>query len=78
MPNGHFRDDNNNDNNNNNNNNCNQRRFLQSPQRREPSSTRTLKWPGHNRAKITCNTSGVYHVQVSCYMPLGTKGQLSY
>ena len=32
------------------------RDFLQSP-------TCTLKWPGHNRVQITCNTSGAYHVQ---------------
>ena len=31
-----------------------------------------------NRVQITCNTSSAYHVQVSCYVPLGTKGQLSY
>ena len=30
---------------------------------REPSPTRTLKWPGRNRAQITCNTSSAYHVQ---------------
>ena len=51
--------------------------FTISSQRRELSSTRTLKWPGHNHVQITCNTSSTYHVQVSCYMPLGTKGQLS-
>ena len=32
--------------------------------RREPSPTRTLKWPGHNRVQITCNTSSAYHVQL--------------
>ena len=42
------------------------------------SPTRTLKWPGCNPVQITCNTSTVYHVQVSCYVPLGTKGLLSY
>ena len=26
----------------------------------------------------TCNASSAYHVQVSCYVPLGAKGQLSY
>ena len=31
--------------------------------RREPSPTRTLKWPGRNRVQITCNTSSAYHVQ---------------
>ena len=46
-------------------------------QRRELSPTRTLKWPGRNRVQITCSTLGAYHVQVSCYVPLGTKGQLS-
>ena len=30
------------------------------------------------RVQITCNTSSAYHVQVSCYVPLVTKGQLSY
>ena len=67
---------------NNNNNNRIQRRystfFTISSQRREPSPTRTLKWPGRNRVQITCNTSSAYRVQVSCYVPLGTKGQLSY
>ena len=59
-----------------------QRRYLRfftiSSQRRELFPTRTLKWPGRNRVQITCNTSSAYHVQVSCYVPLGTKGQLSY
>ena len=53
--------------------------FLQSPQSAAKlSPTRTLKWPGRNRVQITCNTSSAYHVQVSCYVPLGRKGQLSY
>ena len=39
-------------------------RFLTiSSLRGELSPTRTLKWPGRNRVKITCNTSGAYHVQ---------------
>ena len=67
---------------NNNNNNRIQRHYSRcftiSSQRRELSPTRTLKWPGRNRVQITCNTSSAYHVQVSCYAPLGTKGQLSY
>ena len=67
---------------NNNNNNRIQRRysrfFTVSSQHRELSPTRTLKWPGRNRVQITFNTWGAYHVQVSCYVPLGTKGQLSY
>ena len=67
---------------NNNNNNRIQRRYSRfftiSSQRHELSSTRMLKRPGHNRVQITCNTSSAYHVQVSCYVPLGTKGQLSY
>ena len=55
------------------------RDFLQSPH----SATNCLqhvrsKWPGRNHVQITCNTSSAYHVQVSCYVPLGTKGQLSY
>ena len=69
-------------NNNNNNNNRIQRSYSRfftiSSQSRELSPTRTLKWPGRNRVQITCNTSSAYHVQVSCYVPLGTKGQLSY
>ena len=64
------------------NNNRIQRRcsrfFTISSRRRELSPTRTLKWPGRNRVQITCNTSSAYHVQVSCYVPLGTKEQLSY
>ena len=65
--------------NNNNNNNRIQRRFLTiSSQSRELSPTRMLKWPERNRVQITCNTLSACHVQVSCYMPLGTKGQLSY
>ena len=52
--------------------------FTISSQRRELSATRTLKWPGRNRVQIMCNTSSAYHVQVSSYVPLGTKGQLSY
>ena len=73
---------NNNNNNNNDNNNLIQRRYSRFftifSQRRELSPTCTLKWPGRNRVQITCNTSNAYHVQVSCYVPLGTKGQLSY
>ena len=65
-----------------NNNNRIQRRYSRffaiSSQRRELSPTGTLKWPGRNRVQITCNTLSAYHVQVSCYVPLGTKGQLSY
>ena len=37
--------------------------FLQSPQCRELSPTRTLKWPRRNHVQITCNTLSVYHVQ---------------
>ena len=68
--------------NNNQNNNRIQRRysrfFTMSSQHRELSPTRTLKRSGHNRVQITCNTSSAYHVQVSCHVPLSTKGQLSY
>ena len=33
------------------------------------SPTLTLKWPRHNRVKITCNTSSAYHVQhVVCHL----------
>ena len=69
-------------NNNNNNNNRTQRRYSRfftiSSQCCKLFPTRTLKWPGRNRVQITWNTSSAYHVQVSCYVPLGTKGQLSY
>ena len=41
----------------------NSRFFTISSLRREPSPTRTLKWPGRNRMQITCNTSSVCHVQ---------------
>ena len=65
-----------------NNNNRNERRYSRfftiSSQRSELSPTRTLKWPGRNRVQTMCNTSSAYHVQVSCYVPLSTKGQLSY
>ena len=37
--------------------------FTISSQRREPSLTRSLKWPGRNRVQITGNTSSAYHVQ---------------
>ena len=66
----------------NNNNNRIQRRYSRvftiSSQRHELSPTRTLKWPGRSRVQITCNTSSAYHLQVLCYVSLGTKGQLSY
>ena len=58
--------DNNNNNNNNNNNRFERRnsRFFTIPSlRREPSPTRTLKWPGRNRVQIPCNTSSAYYVQ---------------
>ena len=57
---------------------ANSRFFTVSSQRRELSPTRTLKWPGCKRVQMTCNTSSAYHVQMSCYVPLGTKEQLSY
>ena len=51
----------------NNNSNCTQRRnsrfFTIFSLCREPSPTRTLKWPRHNRVQIMCNTSSAYHVQ---------------
>ena len=63
------------------NNNHIQRRYSRfftiSSQCRKLTPTRTLKWPRCNRVQITCNTSSAYHVQMSCYVPLGTKGQLS-
>ena len=37
--------------------------FTISSPRREPSPTRTFKWPGRNRVQITCNTSSACHVQ---------------
>ena len=56
-----------NSNNNNNNNNHIQRRNLRfltiSSLHREPSPTRTLKWPGRNHVQITCNSSSAYHMQ---------------
>ena len=61
-------------NNNNDDNNRTERRnsrlFTITPLRREPSPTRTLKWPRRNRVQITCNTLGAYHVQhaVLCAM----------
>ena len=67
--------DNNNHHNHNNNNNRIQRRYSRfftfSSLRREPSLTRTLKWPGRKRVEsraahrglITCSTSSAYHVQ---------------
>ena len=43
--------------------------FAISSLRRELSPTRTLKWPRHNRVKITCHTSSAYHVQrVVCHL----------
>ena len=42
--------------------------FTISSLRREPSPTRTLKWPRRNLVQITCNTSSAHHVQhVVCY-----------
>ena len=52
--------------------------FLQSPHSTANSPTCMFKWPGCIRVQITCKTSSAYDVQVSCYVPLGTKGQLNY
>ena len=41
----------------------NSRFFTISSLRREPSPTRTLKWPGRNGVQITCNTSRAYYAQ---------------
>ena len=41
----------------------NSRFFTISSLRREPSPTRTLKWPGGNHVEITRNTSSAYRVQ---------------
>ena len=49
------------------------RLFTISSQHLELSPTHMLKWPRHNRVQIMCNTSSAFHVQVSCYVPLGTK-----
>ena len=72
----------NNNNNNNNNNNRIQRRssrfFTISSQRRELSPTRTLKWPGRNRAQSRATNRALITCNMSRYVPLGTKGQLSY
>ena len=38
-------------------------RFFTISLRREPSPTRTFKWPGRNRGQIMCNRSNAYHVQ---------------
>ena len=67
--------DNNNNNNNNDNNNSNNNNSSSSSnknnsnndsniriERRELSPTRTLKWPGRNRVRITSNTSSAYHM----------------
>ena len=34
---------------------------------RKLSPSRTLKWPGHNRVQITCNTLSAYHMQPALY-----------
>ena len=61
---------NNNENNNSNNDRIGRRssRFCIISLHRELSPTRTLKWPGHNFAQITCNTSGAHHVQHVCHV----------
>ena len=51
----------------NNNNNhrferCSSRFSIISSLRHELFPTCTLKWPGHNRVQVTCNTSNAYHV----------------
>ena len=66
-----------------NNNNRIQRRSLRfltiSSLRRELSPTRTLKWPRHNRVKITCNTSSAYHVQrVVCHLAPRDSSAIKY
>ena len=47
--------------------------FTISSQRRNVSNT----YAQVAQCANTCNTSIAYHVQVSCYVPRGTKGQLS-
>ena len=73
-------DDDNNDNNNNNNRipRRKSRFFTVSSLRREPSPTRTLKWPGRSRVQITSTHRALITCNMSCYVPRGTKGQLSY
>ena len=75
----------NNDNDNNSNNNCNNNRI----QRRNSKifdnlltasrtgSNKYAKCPGRNRVQITCNRT-LITCNMSCCVPRGTKGQLSY
>ena len=43
--------------------------FTISSEHRELSPTSTLRWPGQNRAQITCSTWSAYHVQhVVCHV----------
>ena len=37
----------------------------------------TLKWPGHNRVQITCNTSDTHHVQHIRHSPCATHQTLT-
>ena len=57
---------------------CNLRFFTIFSQCCELSLTRMLKWPGRSHVQMMCNTSSTYLMPVSCYVPYGTKGQLSY
>ena len=45
----------------------------------ELSATHTLKWSGHKRVQITCNTSGAHHVQfVGCLMVQGDSSAVKF
>ena len=52
--------------------------FTISSLRLELSPTRTLKSPGRNRVQITCNCRALITCSMSCCVPRGTEGQLSY
>ena len=57
----------------------NLRYFTASSLCRELSPTHTLKWPRRNHVQITCkHTEALIMCNMLCYVPHGTKGQLSY
>ena len=68
--------------NNTNNNNHIQRRksrfFTISSLRREPSPTRTLKWPSRKRVESRAAHRALITCSMSFYVPRDTKGQLRY
>ena len=66
-----------------NNNNRMERRksrfFTISSPRCELSPTRTLKWPGRDRAQNTCNTSSAYHVKHAvCHLVRGGRSAIKF